>query len=120
MSPGPRTTPKLRVSAELVDRLQQVQGLTDVDRSLKTGQPQQVISLNRGRANDLGVSTGQLGSTLRVLFNGEKAGTIRTGDKDVDVYVHTPEPTPLSLLEPQRDAPRRLEPAGRASCPGLP
>jgi hydrophobic/amphiphilic exporter-1 (mainly G- bacteria), HAE1 family len=79
------------VSAELVSKLKQVPGLVDVDRSLKSGQPEQVISLDRNRANDLGVSTGQLGMMMRVLINGEKAGVLRGTDKDIDVYVRLSE-----------------------------
>jgi len=75
------------VSAELVAKLKQVPGLTDIDRSLKSGQPEQVIHIDRDRANDLGVSTGELGMLLRVLINGEKAGVLRGTDKDIDVYV---------------------------------
>ena len=89
-----------RVSTELVARLQQVHGLTDVDRSLKPGRPERAITLDRDRAADLGVSTAQVGATVRALINGEVAGSYRAADRDEDVVVR--------LAETDRDAPEKL------------
>lgn len=89
-----------RVSAELVARLAQIPGVIDVDRSMEAGKPSQVIALDRGRATDAGVSLAQMGSTLRVLVNGEQAGSHRDGGKDVDVVVR--------LSEADRKAPEQV------------
>ena len=97
---GPDLAELDRISAELVDRLKQVPGLTDVTRSLKEGRPQRVITLDRDRATDLGVSTAQVGSTIRTLVNGEAAGSYRDADKDIDILVR--------LTEADRDDPDKI------------
>ncbi|MBI3997772.1 MAG: efflux RND transporter permease subunit, partial [Armatimonadetes bacterium] len=76
-----------RVSADLVARLQQVPGVVDVDRSIRPGKPGRAIVLDRPRATDLGVTSAQLGTTVRALVNGERAGTYRAGDREIDIVV---------------------------------
>ncbi|HZK66034.1 MAG TPA: efflux RND transporter permease subunit, partial [Chloroflexota bacterium] len=80
-----------QVSRALVDRLARLPGISDVDRSLKEGRPERVISVDRNRAADLAVSTAQVGSTVRTLVNGEKAGSFRGPEKDVDILVRLAE-----------------------------
>ena len=80
-----------QVSAELVARLQRVPGLTDVDRSLKPGRPGRTIVLDRAKAADQGVTVAQVGTTVRALINGEQVGTLRRGDRDLDVVVRLAE-----------------------------
>jgi len=75
------------VSAALVAAIRQVPGAVDVDRSLKPGKPGQTIVLNRAMASDLGVSSAQVGTTVRALVNGERAGTYRSGEKDLNIVV---------------------------------
>lgn len=88
---GPDLAQLDRVSAELVERLRQVPGVTDVDRSLKQGRPERLIAVDRERAADLGVSTAWVGSTVRTLVNGAVAGSYRAADKDVDIVVRLAE-----------------------------
>ncbi len=88
------------ISRDLADRLRQVPGIVDVNRSVREGSPQRLIAVDRDRATDLGVSTAQVGSTVRTLINGDRAGSYRTADKDVDVVVR--------LSESDRDNPEQL------------
>ncbi|HEY0584082.1 MAG TPA: efflux RND transporter permease subunit, partial [Chloroflexota bacterium] len=74
-------------SAQVVAALRQVPGAVDVDRSLQPGRPGLQIVPDRNRAADLGVSSSQLGATVRTLVNGQRAGTFTSGDKDIDVVV---------------------------------
>jgi len=62
------------VSLELMAKLKEVPGVTDVDRSLKEGRPERVITLDRDRATDLGVSTAQVGATVRTLIKWGDSG----------------------------------------------
>lgn len=90
-----------QVSAELVERFQQIPGAVDVDRSIKTAKPGQTVVLNRARATEYGVTTAQLGSTVRTLVNGEQVGTYRAADKDFDIIVRLSESdraNPSSIL----------------------
>jgi len=75
------------VSAALVSAIRRVPGAVDVDRSLKPGKPGLTVVLNRAMASDLGVSSAQVGTTVRALVNGERAGIYQSGDKDLDVVV---------------------------------
>ncbi len=74
-------------SLQVMEAIRQVPGAADVDRSIRPGPPRVDLLVDRARAADLGVSAAQLGSTLRVLLSGERAGGYRAGDKDVDVVV---------------------------------
>jgi hydrophobic/amphiphilic exporter-1 (mainly G- bacteria), HAE1 family len=76
-----------RVSAEVLTRLQQVPGVVDADRSIKAGRPQRSVLVDRAKAADLGLTSAQVGATLRALVNGESVGSLRTADKDVDIIV---------------------------------
>ena len=55
---------------------------------------------DRARAADLGVSVADVGATVRTLVTGERAGSIRSGDRSVDVLVR--------LAERLRDDPADL------------
>ncbi len=74
-------------SQQVVAALGQVPGAIDVDRSIKPGEPSVALEVDRPRAADLGVSVAQVGATIRTLVNGERAGTYRQGEKDVDLVV---------------------------------
>ena len=90
-----------QVSAELVSRFQRIPGAIDADRSSKPGKPGQAIVLDRAKATDLGVTTAQAGSTVRSLINGDRAGTYRASDRDLDIVVRLAEADradPSSLL----------------------
>ena len=84
-----------QVSRDVAARLAKVPGVVDVDRSARDGAPQRAIVLDRARATDLGISATQLASTVRGLVNGEKAGSIQSADRDVDIVVR--------LVESDRD-----------------
>ncbi|MBI4321593.1 MAG: efflux RND transporter permease subunit [Chloroflexi bacterium] len=90
-----------QVSAELVSRFQRIPGAVDVDRSIKAGKPGKSIVVDRARATDLGVSSAQLGTTVRSLVNGDKAGTYRAGSKDLNIVVR--------LAESDRANPSRIQ-----------
>jgi HAE1 family hydrophobic/amphiphilic exporter-1 len=74
-------------SARVVEALQAVPGAADVDRSIKPGKPSVEFQVDRARAADLGISAAQVGTTVRALVNGERAGEYRAGDKSVDLVV---------------------------------
>jgi len=89
-----------RVSLQLADRLRQIPGIIDVNRSVRDGSPERLIIIDRDRAADLGISAGMVGSTVRTLVNGETAGSFRAADKDIDVVVR--------LQESDRDEPEKV------------
>ena len=74
-------------SARVAEMLQRIPGVVDVDRSLRPGRPEVQVQVDRTRAADLGISTAQIGSTVRALVNGEAATKYTQGDKELDVLV---------------------------------
>lgn len=78
-------------SARIMEAIRAVPGAVDVDRSLKPGRPSLQVALDQARATDLGVSTGQVGSTIRTLVNGDTVGAFSAGSDDLDVVVRLQE-----------------------------
>lgn len=71
----------------MADMTTQVPGLIDVTSSYNAGKPEVQIGVDRRRAADAGLSTAQIGSTLRTLVNGEKASTFRGEGSEADIVV---------------------------------
>ncbi|MEZ4661269.1 MAG: efflux RND transporter permease subunit [Caldilineaceae bacterium] len=71
----------------MADITAQVPGLVDVTSSYNAGKPEVQIAVDRRRAADAGLSTAQIGSSLRTLVNGEKASTFRGEGAEADIIV---------------------------------
>jgi multidrug efflux pump len=71
----------------LLARARQVAGLVNVDTDLRVNKPQLEVNFDRDRAEDLGVSVGDVATTLQVLLGGSKTGTFTRANKQYDVIV---------------------------------
>jgi HAE1 family hydrophobic/amphiphilic exporter-1 len=60
-----------RISSQIVDELNQLDGLADVESNFEGAQPVLDVRINTEAANDLGISLAQIGGTLRTMVNGE-------------------------------------------------
>jgi multidrug efflux pump len=79
---------KLAVAMDtLVTRARQVKGLQNVDTDLRFNKPQLSVSFDRDRAEDLGVSVGDIAATLQVLLGGSRVNTFTRDNKLYDVVV---------------------------------
>jgi len=76
------------LSQRVLQIVENTPGAVDIDRSLRGGKPEVQVVIDRGQANRLGISTGQIASTLRSLVDGTVATKLRQGDKEVDVRVN--------------------------------
>ena len=74
-------------SQRVMDMLARIPGAVDIDRSLQPGNPEVQVQVNRAAAADLGVSSAQIGTTVRALVNGQTATKYTEGDKQIDVLV---------------------------------
>ncbi|MHC1743577.1 MAG: efflux RND transporter permease subunit [Syntrophobacteraceae bacterium] len=99
----------------------EVPGVTDVQSSLDQEKNEVRVVVDRARAVDVGVSTGQVVDTLGPLLGGKAATTYEDEDGDsYDVRVRLPDSyrrnprqlTRLTLLSPQQDGGRALVPLG--------
>ncbi|MEK9970794.1 MAG: efflux RND transporter permease subunit, partial [Ferrovibrio sp.] len=80
-----------RLSQEAMALMRNVPGMVDIESSLKANKPTVALEVDRQLANDLGVSTTSIASTLRPLLAGEEAGTWKAPDsEDYDVFVRLP------------------------------
>ncbi len=52
----------------MAEQLKEIPGLTDIENSYKSGQPELQIVVDRQRAADFGLSAAQVGSTVRTLL----------------------------------------------------
>ena len=76
-----------RASQMVAETLQHVPGAVDIDRSQRPGRPELQVQVDRARAADLGISTAQVGATVRGLINGQVASQFRQGDTELDILV---------------------------------
>ena len=88
-------------SRQVMEMLGLIPGVVDIDRSLKAGRPELRVVIDRDRAADLGVSTAQIGATVRSLVNGERASALATSENDIDIVVR--------LREADRNTPAAIE-----------
>ena len=79
-------------SQKLVDRIKQDTNFRDADRSLDLSSPELQISIDRTKAADLGVVTGNVAQALNVFANGQRVSSYSEGTDQFDVYVQADEP----------------------------
>jgi hydrophobic/amphiphilic exporter-1 (mainly G- bacteria), HAE1 family len=91
-----------RLTLQAMTKLRQVQGLVDLDSSVKPSKPTIEIDVRREAASDLGLNVTQIGNSLRTLVAGQTVGNWRAADDQTyDVNVR---------LSPEaRNTPQDLE-----------
>jgi HAE1 family hydrophobic/amphiphilic exporter-1 len=75
------------LSRRVMQIVENTPGAVDIDRSVRGGKPEIQVLIDRKQANRLGITTGQIASTLRSLVDGTVATKYREKDKDIDVRV---------------------------------
>ncbi|MTI83248.1 MAG: efflux RND transporter permease subunit [Firmicutes bacterium] len=79
---------QLQTYAEQAQRIMEsIPGAVDVGSSYVPGKPEGIIQIKQEAAADLGVSTAQVGDTLRTLFNGVVVSQFEDGEDRIDVRV---------------------------------
>ncbi len=68
-------------------RASQIPGLVNVQSSLKVNKPELTVRYDRDRAEDLGVSVSDVGSTLETMLGGRRVSTFTRDNKLYDVMV---------------------------------
>lgn len=71
----------------VMDQLRSVPGYVDVETSYDAGNPEIQVQIDRERAAELGLSTAQIGSTLRTLINGTVASNFRGEGDEAEIVV---------------------------------
>jgi HAE1 family hydrophobic/amphiphilic exporter-1 len=77
-----------RLTLLVMDKIKGIQGLVDLDSSVKPDKPTLEVDVRRDAASDLGLSVAQVGSALRTLVAGQTVGNWRApDDQTYDVNV---------------------------------
>ena len=77
---GPDLGELERITRQLMPRLQQIPGLTDLDSTLKPDKPTVAVDVKREAAADLGLNVNTVATTLRTLLAGTSVGSWRAAD----------------------------------------
>ncbi|HEY2963177.1 MAG TPA: efflux RND transporter permease subunit [Pyrinomonadaceae bacterium] len=91
---GPDIVALAGYADELMDRSAKIGGIVDADTTLKLNKPELRVVINRDRAADLGVSTSDIATSLRLMVGGEEeASRFRdeTTNEDYDVQLRLSE-----------------------------
>ncbi|MDK1669939.1 efflux RND transporter permease subunit [Moraxella osloensis] len=77
-----------RLSNEFMQKLSNVNGLVDLESTLKQPKSMVNVTINREAANDAGLSIGQIGQALRPLLAGDNVSTFKDDNgNNIDVNV---------------------------------
>lgn len=77
--------------ARLKNKLETVEGATDVVFSMEQGRPELVVEVDRVQARLLGLSAAEVASTVSTYFLGTVATTYREAGEEYDIRVQAPE-----------------------------
>jgi HAE1 family hydrophobic/amphiphilic exporter-1 len=88
---GPDLRKLASYSDALLAKMKTIPGLTDADSTLRSGQPEVRLDVDRARAADLGVSVADIEQALNTLVAGQVASTFNAGEDQYDVRVRAQE-----------------------------
>jgi HAE1 family hydrophobic/amphiphilic exporter-1 len=91
---GPDIVQLAAYADELVERSEKIGGIVDADTTLKLDKPELRVAIDRDRAADLGVSTADIATSLRLMVGGEEeASRFRDNavNEDYDVQLRLTE-----------------------------
>ncbi len=75
---------------QLVERLKDNPGLTDIDTDMRLNKPEVDVEIDRTRVADLGLDISVIGRTLETLLGGRNVSTFQIGSEQYDVTVALP------------------------------
>ena len=84
---GPDMKKLEQYANKLADTLKQCPDAVDIDTSLIIGKPQYGVKIDQGKANDLGISTSDIATTIRLLLAGDKVSDFSDKGELYDVYL---------------------------------
>jgi HAE1 family hydrophobic/amphiphilic exporter-1 len=88
---GPDIDQLQQYASDLLEKIRDIDGVTDSDTSFEATQPELRINVDRQRAADLGVSLDSLSSSLRTLVGGEEVSKYKEGDEQYTVRLRMDE-----------------------------
>jgi multidrug efflux pump len=64
-----------------------IPGIEGLNLDLETGKPELIVDIDRSRARSFGISTGQIGGTLRTALFGKEVSKYKDGEDDYKIVV---------------------------------
>ncbi|MCP1676618.1 HAE1 family hydrophobic/amphiphilic exporter-1 [Natronocella acetinitrilica] len=86
-----------RIAAEVGERLEVIDGITDVRLAREDGVPQQLLRIDRDRAADLGLNVEQIARTVETALGGRNAGQYRDAGTEHRIWVQLEDAELLEL-----------------------
>jgi len=80
-----------RLAGELVDRMQGIEGLTDIKSSTEGGSPELQIRFDRDRLASLGLTLGEVASVVRSKVQGDIVTEIQRDDRQIEIRLRARE-----------------------------
>jgi len=87
------------VADNIVERIQDVEGLRDVTHTFAEGKPEYQIRINREKASRMGLMVSQVANTVQTASLGKVATRYREGNEEVDIRVRYKEQSRDSLQD---------------------
>jgi HAE1 family hydrophobic/amphiphilic exporter-1 len=76
-----------KIADEIMAKTESIQGLYDIDTTLRHGKPELQFVIDRDKASQLGLNVGQIASVMRANFEGQVATRYRTDGDEFDLRV---------------------------------
>jgi hydrophobic/amphiphilic exporter-1 (mainly G- bacteria), HAE1 family len=89
---GPDVEELQKYAGTLLEKIKEIDGVTDADTSFEATQPELRVTVDRQRAADLGVSLDTLSSTMGTLIGGQEVSKYKDGDEQFSVRLRLDEP----------------------------
>lgn len=81
----------MKASKQLTSMIKALPGANDVSASVEEGNPELTVALDREKMAQLGLSVGQVGSTLQNAYTGNTDAKYRVGNNEYDINVRLDE-----------------------------
>jgi HAE1 family hydrophobic/amphiphilic exporter-1 len=105
---GPDLEQLTEYSATMLEALKAIPGTVDADSTLVVGKPEYLVSIDRARAADLGVSVLDIASAIRTLVGGVEVTNYTEGGEQFEVHLRARD---SARIDPQQIA-KLTVPAG--------
>ena len=79
------------LASEIMDKIKNIKGLTDLESSSEQGKPEFQLVFDRRKAANFGLTPYQVGSILRSRLEGVVASQYRKGEKEYDIKIRLDE-----------------------------
>jgi HAE1 family hydrophobic/amphiphilic exporter-1 len=87
------------LAKEVEGRIEDVDGITDTRVSLSSGTPEELVKIDRRKAEEMHLSVSRIGSALQTVLGGTRAGEYREAGDEYRILVRLKDAKGLSLEE---------------------